>query len=233
VLERLDRAGLNPAALEACGFDSHPGHLGTPEAVRLRDGAEIFIRSVTPRDKGAIASGLERLSEESRYRRFFAPVHQLSKRDLVYLTEVDHHDHEALVAYDHGGEPLGVARFVRLHDEPTKAEVAVAVVDDWQGRGVATELLERLADRARDEGVETFTAAVLAENRNAIDLMRSLGPVKSVGLEPGLVKLEMEVPPRAGIGAFLKRALREAAAGALRGREPALRQPRARRRPDG
>jgi GNAT superfamily N-acetyltransferase len=146
----------------------------TAEPVRLRDGAEIFVRPVTPRDKRAIARGLERLSEESRYRRFFAPVHRLSDRDLAYLTEVDHHDHEALVAYAGSGEPLGVARYVRLHDEPSKAEVAVAVVDDWQGRGVATELL-----------------------------------------------------------AFLRRALREAAAGRLMGREPALRQPGARRRPRG
>jgi RimJ/RimL family protein N-acetyltransferase len=194
----------------------------------LRDGTEIFIRPITAGDKRGIVSGFKQLSDESRYKRFFAPVPRLSDRDLAYLTEVDHHDHEALIAHADGGEPLGVARYVRDRDEPSKAEVAVAVVDHWHGRGVATELLGRLAARAREEGIETFTAAVLAQNRKVIDLMRSLGPTKSVGLEPGLVKLEMEVPARTGLGGFLEQALREAAAGGLAGRDPALTQPRAR-----
>ena len=175
--------------------------------------------------------GFEHLSDESRYKRFFAPLQRLSERDLAYLTEIDHHDHEALIASSEEGEPLGVARYVRLKEDASKAEVAVAVVDHWHGRGVATELLERLADRAREESVTTFTAAVLASNQSVIDLMRSFGPTRSVGLEPGLMQLELELPDRVGLGGFLKEALRVAAAGTLEGRDPALRQPKARARP--
>ena len=127
------------------------------ERATLRDGSLIAIRPVGPGDKRAIVSGFDHLSPESRYRRFFSPLEQLSDRDLAYLTEVDHHDHEALIAHSEAGEPLGVARYVRAGD-PHKAEVAVVVVDDWQGRGVATALLDRLADRAREEGVHVFTA---------------------------------------------------------------------------
>ena len=184
----------------------------------MRDGAVITIRPIEPDDKDAIVSGFEQLSPESRYRRFFSPLERLSNRDLAYLTEVDHHDHEALIAHSEEGRPLGVARYVRI-DEPEKAEVAVVVIDEWHGRGVATALLTRLAERAREEGVRVFTATILTENRNAIDLMRGLGDTHRVGSLSNTVDLEMELPRR-GIGARLREALRHAAAGVVTGRDP-------------
>jgi GNAT superfamily N-acetyltransferase len=198
------------------------------EPVILRDGARILIRPVEPGDKGAIVTGFEHLSVESRYRRFFSPLERLSERDLSYLTEVDHHDHEALIAHSELGEPLGVARYVRVHD-PRKAEVAVAVVDDWHGRGVATALLERLSDRAREEGVRIFTATILTENRDAMGLMHSLGETRQVGPTSTSAELEMELPRR-GMGERLRAALRDAAAGVLAGRDPSHPRTRLHRR---
>ena len=91
-------------------------------------------------------------------------MNRLSDADLRYLTEVDHRDHEAIVALRaRAADPVGVARYVRI-EAPTEAEVAVAVVDDWQGRGAATALLERLVERARENGIERFVAVVLQEN---------------------------------------------------------------------
>ena len=82
------------------------------QRIRLRDGAELDIRQVRPDDKRLIAEGIERLSPESRYRRFFRPLDRLSERDLAYLTEIDHTDHEALAAIDpEAGELVGVARY--------------------------------------------------------------------------------------------------------------------------
>ena len=82
--------------------------------------------------------------------RFQASLADLSDKQLSYLTAVDHHDHEALIALDPDTEDaVGVARFVRVSDGV--AECAIAVADDWQGRGVATELLDRLVDRARGQ----------------------------------------------------------------------------------
>jgi RimJ/RimL family protein N-acetyltransferase len=190
------------------------------DQVRLRDGSTILIRPIEPDDKDAIVTAFERLSPESRYRRFFSPLHRLSSRDLAYLTEVDHHDHEAVIAQSDRRAPLGVARFVRSADQPEKAEVAVAVVDDWQGRGVATALLTRLAERARSEGVHVFTATTLAENRDAIRLMESFGETRRVGRASPALELELELPAR-GLGERLRTALREAAAGVLTGRDPA------------
>src|SRR3954468_4097932 len=143
------------------------------EQLTLPDGDRIQIRPVQPEDRERIAAGFERLSPESRYRRFFSPVSRLSDRQLDYLTRVDHHDHEALLALDDEDQLIAVARFVRTG--PGRAEPAVVVADDWHGRGVATRLLGRLVDRALDEGIDRFNAPVLAENPEAIAVLRRLG----------------------------------------------------------
>jgi GNAT superfamily N-acetyltransferase len=208
------------------GSNPTPGILNV-HSVTLRDGSSIFIRPIEPGDKDAIVSGFEKLSPESRYRRFFSPLVRLSARDLAYLTEIDHHDHEALIAHSEGGQPLGVARFVRVAD-PHKAEVAVVVIDEWQGRGVATALLTLLADRARAEDVRLFTATILTDNRDALGLMRSLGDAHRIGSPSTTVDLEIELPRR-GIGERLREALRQAASGVLSGRDPAHPRTRLRR----
>jgi GNAT superfamily N-acetyltransferase len=103
---------------------------------------------------------------ESRYRRFLSAMPSLSESMVRYLTEIDHHDHEAMIALDEEtGEGTGVARFVRDAKRPASAEVAVTVIDDWQGRGLGTLLLEVLSARAREEGITIFTAMMLATNR--------------------------------------------------------------------
>lgn len=142
--------------------------------IQLRDGALIEVRPLTADDRELLQAGFDRLSPESRYRRFMGPMPTLSERDLDYLTQIDHHDHEALLAIDPAtGQGVGVARFVRIDDQT--AEPAVAVVDDWQRRGVGTVLLGALAQRAREEGIERFCAPVLAVNSDAIAVLESLG----------------------------------------------------------
>jgi RimJ/RimL family protein N-acetyltransferase len=189
-----------------------------PTTESTRDGSRIVIRALEPDDKPLLVEGLDRMGEESRYRRFLSPKPSFTSAELAYLTEVDHHDHEALIAHDSDGEPLGVARYVRGAD-PERAEVAVAVVDDWQGRGVATELLDRLVDRARDEGVRVFTATTMHDNRDALGLMESLGETRRVGPVSTTLDLEIDLPRR-GMGTRLRDVLREAAAGVLTGRDP-------------
>ncbi len=82
-----------------------------PRTVTLRDGARVTLRPITSDDKDRLREAFERLGEESRYRRFFSPMRTLSPATLRYLTEIDHHDHEALVAQEATtGECLGVTR---------------------------------------------------------------------------------------------------------------------------
>jgi GNAT superfamily N-acetyltransferase len=176
------------------------------------------VRPVEPADRDLIAAGFERLSPESRYRRFFAAIPRLTERQLDYLTQVDQHDHVALMAIDEAsGEAIGIARFVRT--APGVAEPAVVVADDWQGRGVGGTLLDRLAERAREEGVTHFVAPVLADNRPAIRALTQLGDTTLVrdGNEVELTIRLPEAAPSRQSG--VRQVLRTVAAGTI---DPAL-----------
>ena len=186
--------------------------------VVVADGLELLLRPLRPDDKRRLAQAFERLSPQTRYRRFFAPMESLSDQDLRYLTEVDHHDHEAIAAVNpENGMIIGIARYVRS-DDPTEAEVAVVVGDPWHGHGVATALLQQLVERARTEGIEHFVALVLSDNTDALELFRHLAPGGSHTRRSasGHTELVMALPDPQRIGdSTLGRALR-AAAGGLR-----------------
>jgi RimJ/RimL family protein N-acetyltransferase len=187
--------------------------LSEGKSTQLRDGAEVLIRPIAPDDRQLLQSGFERLSERSRYMRFQASTPALSDEQLSYLTDVDHHDHEALVALDPAtDQAVGVARYVRVGGGV--AECAIVVADDWQGRGLATELLDQLVERAHEEGVERFTAIVLAENADALRLLERLGDTVRHSYGPQ-VELEIELPPPAERAARLRLILSGAARGLL------------------
>jgi len=155
--------------------------------------------------------GFERLSPESRYRRFLAPMLELTDSMVHYLTEIDHHNHEAMIALDEEtGEGIGVARYVRDPHRREAAEFAVTVIDDWQGRGVGTLLLEVLSARAREEDITTLTAVMLATNQEMMDVLTNLGPVRIVDRELGTIEIEMPIP-EVGLSASLRKLLRVAA----------------------
>jgi RimJ/RimL family protein N-acetyltransferase len=130
-------------------------------------------RPIRPDDKQALEAGLSRLSEESVYRRFLSPKPGFSAAELRYLTEVDGHDHVALVIDDPDdpGCLIAVGRWIRLVDDPTAAEIAITVADCWQGRGIGSLLARLLGEEARDLGIQRFTATVSAENQPALRLL--------------------------------------------------------------
>jgi GNAT superfamily N-acetyltransferase len=179
----------------------------------------IEIRPIGPDDKHALLDGFERLSDRSRYRRFLAPQGRLSEAELRYFTEVDHHDHEALVAIEpDSGAGIGVARFVRSQADPAAAELAVAVVDDWQRCGVGSRLTGALAERARAEGITTFTAVLLAENEQMLGLLDDLGRARVTSRERGTVEVEVDL--QTGALERLKRMFRGVAREELRALAP-------------
>jgi RimJ/RimL family protein N-acetyltransferase len=165
--------------------------------VELRDGSRAEIRPLGPEDRAGLAAGFERLSELSRYRRFLSPTARLTNSQLEYLTDVDHHDHEALVAIEtssrHG---VGVARYVRDPANPREAEFAVAVADDWQRRGLGTALLRRLAARALEEGITRFSGLVLGDNKPMRQLLEKLGDVQQGQAREGTVEVFLQIPDR-------------------------------------
>lgn len=149
------------------------------ERLTLGDGTRMLIRLIVPGDKRHIVRGLERMSPESRYSRFMAARDTLSDAELRYLCEIDGINHFALCAWKTSpfgiGEGVAVARFVRLHDEPRVAEPAIAIIDDYQGRGLGRLLLERLALAARERGIETFRCELFPSNRRIRRMLARLG----------------------------------------------------------
>ena len=163
--------------------------------VVLRDGSRVRIRQWSPSDRELLVNGFYRLSATSSYRRFLSASPVLTGEMVHVLTDVDHRDHEAMVALDeHGREGLGIAHYVRSLERPDVAEVALTVIDDWQGRGLGTLLLEVISARARQEGIKTFTALMLAENRTMRDLLVRLGPVRFIDEERGTLEAEVGIP---------------------------------------
>lgn len=165
----------------------------------LPDGTRIRLRPVVPGDKAVLAEGFRRLSAASRYRRFMTPLEELDEGMLRQLTELDYVDHFAWLALlaDQPGEPaVGVARYVRLDEEPEIAEAAVTVSDEYQGRGIGTLLLEALGAVALENGIGTLRGYVLEENRDMREVLDAVG-ARVVHEAPDLLRADVDVASRA------------------------------------
>jgi RimJ/RimL family protein N-acetyltransferase len=172
---------------------SLPTLTSTAQTTVLRDGSVVLIRPVRPADAELLAEGFERLSPESRRLRFLTAKEALRPGELRYLTDVDHHDHEAIGALDLAtGQGAGIARYLRDTKDRRTAEIAVTIVDGWQGRGLGTELVARLAERARAEGIERFVALTAGVNVAMGLLLRHMGGTV-LAREFGTVEYELDL----------------------------------------
>jgi GNAT superfamily N-acetyltransferase len=152
------------------------------EVHALIDGTKVTLRHVRPDDAGELKRGFARLSPSSRYRRFFGGVTELSDDLLRYLTCVDGHDHVAIGAVtqieDSPAETgLGIARFIRCQDDPTVAEVAVTVLDDWQGKGLGRLLGLTIGRAAYERGIRRFRGESLADNEPVRQMLEEVGAI--------------------------------------------------------
>jgi len=174
--------------------------------VRLRDGTEAFVVPLLPANREALREEYAHLSAETRFDRFLAAVPSLTDRMLDHLVDdVDGVDHVALVLIvidpDGTERPLGLARIIRYRDDPRVADVAVTVVDEWHGRGVATALLEVLM-RQRPAGVERIATLVNASNRASLAMLRRLGEVEVSRPESGVQLVMVTLPDAADTTAY-------------------------------
>lgn len=146
----------------------------------LTDGTTVVLRPLGPSDKEGLREGFAHLSLKTRYMRFFAAVTEPSEGVLRYLTSVDQIDHVAIVAtiesHDLKTERgAGIARFVRVKDEPHVAEAAVTVIDEMQRKGLGTVLLVELTRAALARGIRVFRGEVLATNEGMLQILESVG----------------------------------------------------------
>jgi RimJ/RimL family protein N-acetyltransferase len=136
----------------------------------------LEIRPIRATDAACLSDAWARSSPESRRLRMNGTLAHLQPAELRYLTDVDHHDHEAMVAIDTDtGRLVGVMRYIRTPEDPVEAELAALVIDDWQRRGVATALLTELSAHALADGIERYRAIVSPENAPAIAALRRAG----------------------------------------------------------
>src|SRR3954451_21187143 len=150
---------------------------------------ELEIRPIEPGHKASLAAAVDESSDDAVYRRFLNPHGRLTASELRYLTEIAHRDHEAVVALDPAGtRSVGVARYVRDHERRTSAEIAVAVLESWQGRGARRAPIHWPADSAGDEGITEFTALMVPDNAPIGALLAVLGPTRLARTEAGAVE---------------------------------------------
>ena len=172
------------------GEHGYPAHWEAD--VVLRDGGTAHLRPILPSDADRLRRFYSRLSDETIYYRFFSLYRELSDRDVVKFTVVDHHDRAALIATI-GDEMIGVVRYERVTD--VEAEVAFNIEDAHQGRGLGTVFLEHIAAAARENGISRFVADVLPENRKMLHVFRDAGYVVAQGFEDGVARVSFDLEP--------------------------------------
>jgi GNAT superfamily N-acetyltransferase len=151
---------------------------------------EVRIRPVSSGVEEGLREMLSRLSRETIHKRFHLPMPHVPEWMLAYLTDVDHHDKEALVAQV-GDEIVGHAMYAR--QEAHEAEMAIVVEDRWQSRGIGSLLMSRLAEEAGRREYESFTGTVLGENRDALRFFSSVVPKTKFEVKNGVYHLHLPV----------------------------------------
>jgi len=168
----------------------------------LKHGLHVVIRPLHKADRETLSEAFPHLSERSRYLRFLTAKGELSSRGLDRLVDaVDHHDHVALamwwVRHSTDDVLLGEGRFIRLPDDPTCADVAVTVADEIHGQGAGTLMMRALAARAREEGVERFSAVMAPDNEPSHRMMLGSGMALQDHFVDGLREIEIALDPPA------------------------------------
>lgn len=192
---KSDKVLLEGSGASGSNLEATDGSRGFLIQTKLRDGTPIAIRPVTRGDGELIKSGMDHLSTRSRYTRFLHPIARLSEGDVRRFTDVDQTNHIAWGALDLTCKedfPIGVARCIRLEYEPVAAEIAVAIVDSYQQRGLGTILLAAVAFNAARHGIERLEATVLSENRRMSELFIELDATKRLG-SGGVLELTIPI----------------------------------------
>jgi len=166
--------------------------------LELHDGHVIHVRVIRPHDDERLRAFHRHLSSDAIMFRFFHMLPELPAPDAEHFTHVDYVNRMALLATTGSAAPeeiVGVVRYDRTED--TTAEVAFVVADAWQGRGIATALLHRLAAYARTKGITTFVAITMGSNARMIEVLRNSGFPMTTRYSEGTLEVHLDItkPP--------------------------------------
>ena len=162
--------------------------------ILLRDGSTLHFRPIKPDDVTALLEFHKRLSPRSVYFRFFSPLPELGEERARALANVDYEDKFTIVG-EVAGRLVGVASYYRDKNSHDRAEVAFLIEDALQGRGIATRMLERLAEIAREKNITTFDAYVLGDNRKMMDVFMHTGFAVQRRLDGGVFQVSFPIAP--------------------------------------
>ena len=168
-----------------------------PRTLELRDGTRVHVRPIVPEDEPLLHEAVAAMSERTVYFRFFTPMKRMPDALAHRLAVVDYQDRFAIVATTHrtsGKERIvGVARYDRVAGIDV-AETAVAVIDEFQRRGLGSALLTVLAKVALDHGIKTFSLIVLPENQQMLGMLRKMGWIHQAKLAGGVYEITFDLP---------------------------------------
>jgi GNAT superfamily N-acetyltransferase len=160
----------------------------------LRDGRRVEIRALRPDDRANLIAAVSRSSGQTLYRRFFAVKRDFSEPEIAFFLNVDFVDHVALVAVLNESARsviVGGGRYIVVR--PGKAEVAFAVIDEYQGQGIGATLMHHLAAIAHSAGLTELIAEVLPENIPMLKVFEKSGFGLSTKHEAGVVHLALQL----------------------------------------
>ena len=164
---------------------------------KLPDGRRVYLRAIHPGDRKSLREELFlKLSPESSRNRFCGLKLDLTPSELSYFTDVDFIHHVALVAeVDCGSHRLlvGVGRFVRGKRKSDHAEMAITVIDEFQGKGIGSLLLRQLIDCARELGVVQLEGSMFAHNTRMAKLLRKTRLPYQYSHESGVVSMSLDL----------------------------------------
>ncbi|MDX7789027.1 bifunctional acetate--CoA ligase family protein/GNAT family N-acetyltransferase [Aeromonas caviae] len=164
------------------------------EGAWLKDQSHVLLRPIRPEDEPAHKQFVRQVSDEDRYKRFFADVGELGHEELARMTQIDYDREMAFVAVGQDGpfsqQILGVVRAIASPDQ-SDAEFAILVRSDLKGLGLGKLMMEKIVRYARERGIGQLSGMTMPSNRGMINLAKRLGFKIDIQLEDGIVNMEL------------------------------------------
>lgn len=163
--------------------------------ITLTDGTIVHVRMLKPQDREVLKETFSKLSGETKRLRFLEQHDVLSEKELDYLLNVDNHNHVAFCAYtvvEGKDVGIGVVRYIRSLKSQKLAEIAITIVDDYQGLGIGKHLIGSAVTYARDNGVNTFAANAFYFNRKILKIIEKY-PYTITSADAGVLKIEIDI----------------------------------------
>lgn len=164
-------------------------------SISLKNGETVYLRMLLPSDRGALLDAFYKLSDETKRLRFFQVNEALSDKELDYLLNTDDTNHVAYCAYvlkNNKPKGIGVVRYIRSVKNPEMAEVAITIIDEYHGKGIGKELIKKITQHARKEGITTYVANAFYFN-DIILKMISKFPYKITGSDDGILSIKVDI----------------------------------------